>query len=75
LFDPIKSGQGLVQSLSKGQLTPLRKPLSQLAAKDCQLILCTRKSLTKMEQQALKQSPKVLTAAEAAVKQAMERGF
>jgi hypothetical protein len=70
LFDPMKDGSQLKQALVSNQkdvLAPMRLPSTKLLTKDCQVVVCSPRQLTKEERDASRDRPRVVTAASDAV--------
>ena len=56
------------QSIGRGRsptqcLSPMKLPTRSLLQKDCQVVLCTPKSVSEEEREVLKNNPQVVTAA------------
>lgn len=70
IFDPMKSGRSLKNSLAgwqpggKSCLAPMRLPTNDLLHLDCQIVLCSLRSLTSHERQRCRTKVNALTAGE-----------
>jgi hypothetical protein len=75
VLDPAKDGTKLEQALSRSDLAPARLACKKLQHKDCQIVLCTSRSLSLYEIEERKQQVCAVTAAQDAVMRIAQRGY
>lgn len=73
VFDPLKKGTLIKNALEQGSTQPLRLDFAKVEKKDCQLLVCSTRSLSVQEREGIKEVTSAVTAAESAVLRFVKR--